>query len=325
MSTTDGFGRSITYLRLSVTDRCDLRCFYCLPRSYRDFQTPANWLTPGEIGRIALAFAEIGVRHVRLTGGEPLVRKELGSIVEALNATDGIEEISLSTNALRLADHAESLRQRGVSRVNVSLDSLRPETFRRVTGGDLSGVLAGLGAAREAGYAPIKVNMVMMRGINDDEAEGMAEFCMENGFTLRFIETMPVGDGGRDAADHYLPLEEIRQRLDRRFGLAPAAMRGSGPARYFRVAESALVVGFITPLSQHFCDTCNRVRLSADGRLHLCLGEEEDLDLRTPLRAGVSIEQLTALIADALQRKPMRHDFNETPERILRPMSALGG
>ncbi len=326
MAVTDAFGRPISYLRLSVTDRCDLRCFYCLPRDYRGFRPPASWLTPSELAQAVAAFAELGVRHVRLTGGEPLVRSDLATIARHLSALPGIEELSLSTNAARLESQAAALRAAGICRINASLDSLDPATFARITGGgDLNAVLRGLEAARQAAMEPIKINMVMMRGINDHEAETMVEFCLERGFTLRFIETMPIGSGGREALNHYLDLEEIRQRLDRRFGLHPAAMRGSGPARYYQVGDSSLVVGFITPLSQHFCASCNRVRMAVDGRLFLCLGEEADLDLNPLLRGGADQQQLVAAIHAALQRKPERHDFHQAPERIIRPMSALGG
>ena len=250
----DSYGRKISYLRLSVTDRCDFRCSYCLPRSHRDFASPEHWLTPAETERIISVFAKLGVRHVRLTGGEPLVRKELVDITQRLNRIPGIDEISLSTNAARFATFATELRDAGVSRLNVSLDSLNPDTFKEITGGSLKKVLEGIDAAIEHGLQPLKVNMVVMKGINDHEVDDMVNFCIEKGLTLRFIETMPIGLNGVEANKHFIPLIEVEQRLRNRFRLEPAAIRGSGPAKYFRIDDSPLVIGFITPQSQHFCE-----------------------------------------------------------------------
>ncbi|MBU0501219.1 MAG: GTP 3',8-cyclase MoaA [Gammaproteobacteria bacterium] len=321
----DSFGREITYLRLSVTDRCDFRCTYCLPRDYRGFATPEDWLNPAEIERLVAIFASLGVRHVRLTGGEPLVRKEMLEIVERLGRLDALDEISLSTNASRLRQFAGDLRRAGVSRLNISLDSLNPETFGQITGGDLHKVLDGIEAAIEEGFRPLKLNMVVMRGINDHEVEEMIAYCMQHELTLRFIETMPVGLNGIEANRHYVPLKEIEARLRQQYSLQQAAMRGSGPARYFRVGDSGLVIGFITPQSQHFCDTCNRVRLSAEGDLHLCLGKENRVSLRSSLRQGDSDEAIRDIILAAVDRKPEKHSFDQPETHILRPMSALGG
>ena len=321
----DGFGRQIHYLRLSVTDRCDFRCTYCLPRSHRGFATPQEWLTPAEITRLGAVFSELGVNHIRLTGGEPLVRPALLEIVQRLGALSGIEDLSLSTNASRLAEYAPALKTAGVTRLNISLDSLDPETFHTLTGGRLDRVLRGIGAAREAGFTPIKINMVVMRGVNDHEVNGMVEYCRHEGLTLRFIEAMPIGPGGQDAQDSYMPLSEVEERLRGRFRLSPAAMKGSGPARYFQIDDSELMVGFITPQSQHFCETCNRVRLSVTGELYLCLGQEDKVELGSMLRDGASDAQLRSAILEAIANKPRRHDFLGTPTAILRPMSALGG
>jgi cyclic pyranopterin phosphate synthase len=321
----DSFNREIHYLRLSVTDRCDFRCFYCLPRGYRDFETPGSWLTSEEIERVVAQFAALGVKHVRLTGGEPLVRKELPEIAQRIAAQPGIEELSLSTNASQLAEQAHSLHQAGVRRLNISLDSLDEANFKRITGSRLEPVLAGIEAAKHEGFQPIKINMVIMGGINDHEVEAMIDYCLLQDLTLRFIETMPVGDGGRHASEHYLPLNEIENRLRQRHRLSPAAMRGSGPARYFQIDDSELVVGFITPQSQHFCESCNRVRLSVTGDLHLCLGQEDRLALRPLLRGGASDAEIQQAIRQAIARKPQRHQFNEVSTAIIRPMSALGG
>ena len=321
----DQFGRQIHYLRLSVTDRCDFRCTYCLPRSHRGFATPAQWLTPDELTRISTVFSTLGVNHIRLTGGEPLVRPELTQIVAGLGSVPGIEDLSLSTNASRLGKFAADLKAAGITRLNISLDSLDAPTFKQLTGGDLFKVLEGIDAALEAGFAPIKINMVVMRGINDHEVNDMVSFCGRKGLTLRFIEAMPVGTGGQEAQDHFLPLDVVEQRLRERFRLTPAAMKGSGPARYFQIDESELLVGFITPQSQHFCDTCNRVRLSATGELYLCLGQENKVQLGAMLRAGASDESLQSAILEAIANKPKRHHFTDAPTAILRPMSALGG
>ena len=322
----DRFGRRIEYIRVSVTDRCDLRCFYCLPKGFRDFEEPEHWLTYEEIGRVIGAFARLGTRRVRLTGGEPLVRRDLPALARCIARLPGVEDLSLSTNATRLARHAAELRAAGVSRINVSLDSLRPERFKEITGGRLDKVLDGLMAARDAGLAPVKINMVAMRGINDDEFEDMVEFCIEHGFTLRFIETMPMGDTGREASNsRFLDLRLVKRQLEKRFHLLPSMMPGGGPARYVRVSGTDLRIGFITPLSQHFCDTCNRVRLSVDGTLYLCLGQSHHLELRPLLRAGCTDTDLETAIRSAIELKPERHEFNEKPEQVIRFMSMTGG
>ncbi|MEK7261293.1 MAG: GTP 3',8-cyclase MoaA [Pseudomonadota bacterium] len=323
---TDSFQRTIEYVRLSVTDRCDLRCHYCLPEGYRDFQEPAEWLTFDEIERVLRAFAALGVRRVRLTGGEPLTRHGLPELAARLARLPGVEDLSLSTNAVQLKKFAGALYRAGVRRLNVSLDSLRPERFAAITGGGrLDKVLDGLMAAKAAGFAPIKLNMVAMRGVNDDEFEDMVQFCLEHDFTLRLIETMPVGDTGRAATDHYLDLQDVRRRLAEKFELLPAVMLGGGPARYVRVGGTDLRIGFITPLSQHFCETCNRVRLAADGTLYLCLGQDDKLELRPLLRAGITDEELKREIRASMARKPERHEFREQPGKIVRFMARTGG
>jgi cyclic pyranopterin phosphate synthase len=249
----------------------------------------------------------------------------LAQIAGRITALPGIKELSLSTNASRLAEQAASLHKAGVRRLNISLDSMNEATFKRITGSRLRPVLEGIEAAKAEGFQLIKINMVIMRGINDHEVESMINYCLDHNLTLRFIETMPVGDGGRHASEHYLPLAEIEARLKARYRLSLTAMRGSGPARYFRIDDSELVVGFITPQSQHFCESCNRVRLSVTGDLHLCLGQEDRLALRPLLREGASDSDIQQAILQAIARKPERHQFNETSMAIIRPMSALGG
>jgi cyclic pyranopterin phosphate synthase len=321
----DPFGRHVEYVRLSVTDKCNMRCFYCIPQGFTDFEEPQNWLTFEEIERFIAAFASLGVRRLRLTGGEPLVRRNLPELVASLSAIDGIEDLSLSTNAALLRQHAGALKQAGISRINVSLDSLDPERFRQITRGDLEQVLAGLMEARHVGLSPVKINMVAMKGINDSEFEAMVDFCLENGFTLRLIETMPVGNTGRDAVDRFMDLREVRARLGKRYELIPDVMPGGGPARYVRVGGTELRIGFITPISQHFCETCNRVRISVDGTLYLCLGQEDKVEFRPMLRDGASHEELRDAIIRALALKPERHEFRERPEQVIRIMSQTGG
>jgi cyclic pyranopterin phosphate synthase len=325
-SLIDPFGRQIEYLRLSVTERCDLRCSYCLPHGHREFEEPEHWLTFAEIERVVRAFAELGVRRVRLTGGEPLTRRDLPVLARTLGKLPALEDLSLSTNAVQLGRHAPALYDAGVRRINVSLDSLRPDRYAQITGGGkLEKVLAGLDKARAAGFAPIKINVVAMAGVNDDECEDFVHFCIDRGFTLRFIETMPVGDTGRSAGDHFLDLRRLRERLENSFELLPATMPGGGPARYVRVKGTDLRIGFITPISQHFCETCNRVRLTASGTLLLCLGQEDAIELRPALRNGISDEDLQQLLRDAIARKPERHEFREQPEKIVRFMAVTGG
>jgi cyclic pyranopterin phosphate synthase len=260
----DRFGRTIEYVRLSVTDRCDLRCRYCLPQGFRDFEEPEQWLTFPEIGQIMRAFTELGVRRIRLTGGEPLSRGRLPELAGRLAALPGLQDLSLSTNATRFRKHAVALKAAGVTRLNVSLDSLDPGRFAEITGGGkLADVLDGLEAARAASFTPIKINMVMMKGINDAEIGGMVRYCIEQGFALRFIETMPVGDTGRGQCAHLNSAGGPTPAGERIHAVA-GHMTGGGPARYVQVAGTELRIGFITPISQHFCGTCNRVRLAVD-------------------------------------------------------------
>jgi cyclic pyranopterin phosphate synthase len=322
---SDPYGRTIEYLRLSITDRCDFRCFYCLPRSHRDFETPADWLTSDEIARLVEQFALLGITHVRLTGGEPLVRKEVTEIAQAISILPGIEEFSLSTNASRLSQFADSLRASGVGRLNISLDTLNKKRFHEITGSHLEPVLEGIAQAKACGFSPIKINMVIMRGINDDNLHEMIEYCIEQSLSLRLIETMPVGEGGLHANRHYIPLTEIETELRARYTLQPATLRGSGPARYYRIGDSSLIIGFITPKSQHFCNSCNRVRLSVNGDLHLCLGHEDNIPLGKMMRDGVTDQEIRDAIHNAIGRKPLKHQFVEAPSAIIRPMSALGG
>ncbi len=325
MKLIDPFGRAIDYVRLSLTDRCDLRCYYCMPKGFDDFETPEHWLDFDEIERVIAAFGNLGVSRIRLTGGEPLLRHGITELAARLAALPGIDDLSLSSNAVKLAKYAEPLHRAGVNRLNISLDTLVPERFRHITSGKIEKVLDGLMAAKAAGFSPIKINMVVMKGVNDDEVENMVEFCLGHGFALRFIETMPMGESGRRASNRYISLDTIKQRLAQHYTLVPSTMPGAGPARYMRVQGSDLHIGFITPISQHFCETCNRVRLSVDGTLYMCLGQEHKFALRPLLRGGVNDEGLQQAIIEAIALKPARHEFREHPEQVVRIMSKTGG
>lgn len=321
---TDPFGRQIEYVRLSVTDRCDLRCTYCMPEDFRDFEEPAHWLSFDETERLIAAFARLGVKRVRLTGGEPLLRRNLPELAARLAALPGIEDLSLSTNATQLARHARALKDAGISRLNVSLDSLKPERIEKINGRDVfARIMAGLEAAREVGFDKIKLNMVALAGVNDDEIDAMVEFAMRGNYTLRLIETMPMGDTGR--ASSFLDLQPVKARLAAKYGLIETSLPGGGPARYLGTADGRFSIGFITPLSQHFCDTCNRVRVSVDGTLYLCLGQDDRLELGPMLRAGAADAELEEAIRQAVARKPARHEFREAPKKLVRFMSMTGG
>lgn len=320
----DRFQRRIDYVRISVTDRCDLRCSYCLPRGFKDYHEPAHWLTFDEIERVVAAFGRLGVRRIRLTGGEPLLRRDLPQLAKRIKSLPGIEDLSLSTNATQLDKYAEELKTAGVDRLNISLDSLRRERIMKITGRDsLDKILKGIEAAQAAGFTPIKINMVAMRGVNDDEFEEMTQFCMDKDLVLRLIETMPMGETGRNA--EYLDLQPVKAQLQKRFGLVEAVFPGGGPARYLRASGGRFSVGFITPISQHFCATCNRVRLGVDGMLYMCLGQNESVALRPLLRDGATDAVLEEALAAAVELKPERHEFREQPNKIVRFMSATGG
>ena len=327
---TDSFGRRITYLRLSVTDRCDLRCRYCMSEAMT-FLPRKEVLTIEEMGAVADAFIARGVRKIRLTGGEPLVRRGVDDLARYIGrqiATGALDEMTLTTNATRLSQHAEALFAAGVRRVNVSLDSLDPDNFRHITRtGNLAEVLDGIAAGKAAGLS-IKINMVALKGANEDEIEPMIRWCGTHGFDLTLIETMPLGVVDEDRTDRYLPLDVVRQRLEARFTLERDDHRTGGPARYVRVRETGTRLGLITPLTNNFCEGCNRVRLTASGRLYMCLGHDDKMDLKQVLREG-GPAALDAAIDAALLTKPLRHAFeigdrNAAPA-VGRHMSVTGG
>jgi len=321
---TDQFGRRIDYVRLSVTDRCDLRCSYCIPEGFTGFEEPAHWLNFDEIERLIGAFARLGVSRIRLTGGEPLLRRDIAGLAGRIAALPGIEDLSLSTNATQLERHAHALKAAGVTRLNVSLDSLQQARVEKINGRDvLARVMAGLTVAQDVGFAPIKLNMVALAGTNDDEIDEMVAFCMQRGFVLRLIEAMPMGDTGRNA--EYLDLQPVKERLRKEFDLVETVLPGAGPARYLGTADGRFNVGFITPISQHFCQTCNRIRIAVDGTAYMCLGQDEKFEFRPLLRSGCSDAELDDAILEAINLKPERHEFNEAPQKVLRFMSMTGG
>jgi GTP 3',8-cyclase len=321
----DPFGRRIQYLRLSVTDRCDLRCHYCMPVGFTDYEEPKDWLTFDEIERVVEAFASLGVSSIRVTGGEPLLRKNLPNLVSRLSNIDGITDLSLSTNATQLSKYAKDLKQAGLNRVNVSLDSLNPLRFSNVTGRDaLQKVLNGLQAAKKNNLEPIKINSVFMPDTPDDEINELVEYCFRERFILRFIEVMPIGDTGRKVGS--TSLQATKLRLQREFELIETADSGPGPAKYLTSGDkNQFKIGFITPMSQHFCGSCNRVRLAVDGTLFLCLGQNDKYELRQVLRSGVSDAELIETIKIAIGMKPEKHNFNEYPNKVIRIMSKTGG
>lgn len=324
----DRHGRAITYLRISVTDRCDLRCRYCMAEDMQ-FLPRDMLLGLEEMALIAERFVARGVRKIRLTGGEPLVRRDMIDLVRRLgrHLGAGLDELTLTTNGTRLADHAAQLAAAGVRRVNVSLDSRDPDRFRTVTRhGDLARVLGGIAAARAAGLA-VKINMVALKGLNDDEIAPMLAWCVEQGQDLTLIETMPLGRIDEDRADRFLPLTAVLPDLIARFRLVPDAHRSGGPARYWQVPGSATRLGLIAPLTGNFCESCNRVRLTTDGKLHLCLGQAESVDLKRAIRDG-GLAAVDAAIDAGLAAKPARHDFSVAPgaaPAVARHMSVTGG
>jgi len=327
----DPFNRKISYLRISVTDKCNYRCGYCMPeQGVHPEGQHTEYLNYDELARIIQAFVELGVAKVRITGGEPLVRKNLHHLVAAIRDFEGLEEIALSTNAHHLAREAQKLKQAGITRVNISIDSLKVQRFKNITrGGDLKKVLAGVDAALAVDMRPVKFNMVVMKGTNDDEIEAMVDYGIEKGVEVRFIETMPIGPAGIQMMDQHYPAEQILKRIKEHLGsdLIPMTNRShDGPSRNYLIAGTEAKIGVISAVSQHFCETCNRVRLTAKGVLALCLGQEDAVDLRTPLRSGVTDAQLKQLIVEAIQKKPERHFFNENVHNIeFRQMVSLGG
>jgi cyclic pyranopterin phosphate synthase len=326
----DPFGRTISYLRVSVTDRCDFRCVYCMAE-HMTFLPKAEVLSLEEIARLCSVFIAKGVKRIRLTGGEPLVRRGVMTLFETLGARlgNGLDELTVTTNGSQLARFAKSLAAAGVKRINVSLDSRDDARFRAITRwGDLNQVLHGIDAAQDAGLS-VKINTVALKGVNEDEIAPMLEWAHGRGMDLTLIEVMPMGEIDGDRVEQYLPLSVVRANLARQFTLEDTDYRTGGPARYVRVRETGGRLGFITPLTHNFCESCNRVRVTCTGMLYMCLGQEDRADLRTPLRASNDDGPLSAAIDEAIARKPKGHDFVITRRQkavaVPRTMSLTGG
>jgi cyclic pyranopterin phosphate synthase len=328
----DPYGREITYLRVSVTDRCDFRCVYCMSENM-SFLPKKDLLSLEELERMCRTFVSMGVRKLRLTGGEPLVRRNVMQLIQNLGKLidqGELEELTLTTNGSQLSRFATQLVDAGVRRVNVSLDTLDAVKFKEVTRwGRLEQVLTGLEAAKQAGLQ-VKINAVALKGVNEDEIERMLAWCGAEGFDLTLIEVMPMGDiGGEERLDQYLPLSLVRSRLAKNFTLEESTHRTGGPARYFDVKETGQRLGFITPLTHNFCESCNRVRLTCTGTLYMCLGQDDAADLRGPLRASSNDTALESAIREAIDRKPKGHDFiidrRQGAQSVGRHMSVTGG
>jgi len=327
-SCSDTYGRPIEYLRVSVTDRCNLRCVYCMPEEGVPPLHHEEVLRYEEIVRIVRVAVELGFVHVRLTGGEPLVRKGIVDLVRELARIPGLDDLSMTTNGTLLARYAEPLARAGLRRVNISLDTLRPDRFRRITRwGRLEDVLEGRQAALAAGLRPVKINTVVVRGLNDDEVVDLARLTLQPDWHIRFIEVMPLGEGANWSGDGVVPSVEIHRRIEAALGPLTAVRgeAGAGPARYYRLPGAKGTLGFISPITEHFCRACNRLRLTSDGRLLPCLLSDVAIDLRTPLREGADDETLREVFRRAIVAKPRGHHLAEDALPTHRPMSRIGG
>jgi cyclic pyranopterin phosphate synthase len=333
---TDRFSRTIDYMRVSVTDRCNLRCIYCMPPEGFSPMEHRDILRYEEIVRVLRVAAGIGVRKIRITGGEPLVRKNIPYLIQLIRDIDGIKDLSLTTNGTLLEKYAGELAAAGLNRVNVSLDSLKPDRYREITrGGDIDAVFKGIEAARKAGLVPVKINMVPIRGLNDDEITDFAGMTLDSPYQVRFIEFMPFGTRGLWKPERFIPAGEIRSVVETAGRLSPVKLRKSGPARYFKFDSAAGVIGFISPLSNHFCGECNRLRLTADGKLRPCLFSETEIDLKPALRSDGPDKEIERLIRLSIEVKPEGHNIRLQDaylNRLMdnrrvcgRPISKIGG
>ena len=324
----DNFGRTVNYVRISVTDRCDFRCVYCMDEEMQ-FVPRARLLSLEEIAVIARAFTELGVGKIRITGGEPLIRRNIIKLFRDIGQLEGLNELVLTTNGSQLPKLAGELKDAGVKRINISLDSLDPDKFRRLTRvGELDKVLAGIDAALETGFDKIKINSVILKNRNDDEVTDLVSFASERGMDISFIEEMPLGEiGEHDRAEAYYSSDEIRTDLERRYTLLPTTESTGGPSRYYRIVETGTRVGFISPHSHNFCDSCNRVRLTCEGRLLLCLGQEHSMDLRQVIRAHPGdTDRLKQALRDSMHIKPKGHEFDLSAKPVIfRHMNMTGG
>jgi len=327
MELRDTFERVIDYLRISITDRCNLRCVYCMPESGVKLFEHKDILTYEEIIRVADIAASLGVRKIRLTGGEPLIRKNISYLIASLKAIKGIEDISLTTNGILLEKYATGLADSGLNRINISLDTLRPGRYREITrGGDITPVLRGIDAAEKAGLLPIKINMVPIRNLNDDEIPDFARMTLTTPRHVRFIEFMPIGSRDLWSDEKYISTDELRKTVEKIAPLMPVRLRKNGPAKYFRLEGASGVIGFISALTHHFCGDCNRLRLTADGRLRPCLFSETEIDLKPALRMQPSNKEVERLLRLAIEVKPEGHKIDQRDDlSSLKNMSRIGG
>ena len=335
-SLQDSFARVIDYLRISITDKCNLRCIYCMPSDGVAPARHADILNYEEIIRIATIAARLGVRKIRLTGGEPLVRKNIAFLVSSLRTIPGIEDLSLTTNGILLGQHAQTLADAGLDRVNISIDSFRPDRYREITrGGNLDAVLRGIQAAELAGLRPLKINMVPMRGMNEDEILDFARITIDTERHVRFIECMPAGSVSFWSPQKYMTTDEIKNIIETLGPLSPMRVRKNGPSKYYRLEGAKGVIGFISALTHHFCSDCNRLRLTSDGKLRPCLFSETEIDLRSALRSGASDLEIERLLKLSIEVKPKEHNLDSSasaltpsflgPHAVKRPMSRIGG
>lgn len=327
MGCIDAYNRSISYLRISVTDRCNLRCIYCMPEEGIPLKPHSELLNFEEITKIVRAAASLGITKIRLTGGEPLTRKGIVDLVRMIASVPGIEDLAMTTNGVLLQHFAHKLKEAGLKRVNVSLDTLKPERFRRITRvGNLEDVLKGIEEARKAGLTPIKINMVVLEGFNRDEVVDFARLTISEEWHVRFIEVMPVGAEAEGNLGQYVSMKEVREEIERALGpLIPASLKGSGPARYFRLEGAKGTIGFITPISEHFCYQCNRLRLTPDGRIRPCLLSDFEIDLKSAIRSGATEEEIAEIIKEAVRLKPERHQLEASSFPSGRAMAEIGG
>jgi len=339
MKLKDNFSRIIDYMRISITDRCNLRCIYCMPDEGVMPVAHKEILSYEEIERVVRVAAALGVRKIRITGGEPLARKNVTYLIASLRNISGIEDMSLTTNGVLLEKYAKELADAGLNRVNISLDSLKPERYREMTrGGEIGPVMKGIEAAEKAGLLPLKINMVPIRGLNDDEIEAFAGLTLNTPFQVRFIEFMPIGAGDLWSDERYISTDEIKTRVEKMGTLSPVRLRRDGPARYYRIENAPGVIGFISALTHHFCADCNRLRITADGKLRPCLFSETEIDLKPALRDSSSDEEIERLLRLSIEVKPEGHTINRRAEMpgdrcssgnflrgSLKPMSRIGG
>lgn len=330
MELRDKYNRLIDYMRISVTDRCNLRCIYCMPSNGVKPVEYKEILTYEEIVRVVKVAAGLGVRKIRITGGEPLARKGITFLISLIGNIEGVEDISLTTNGILLEDYAEELARAGLKRVNVSLDSLRPDRYREITrGGDINKVLKGIEKAEEAGLLPVKINMVPIRGFNDDEIEDFARLTLHKGYHIRFIEFMPIGAKDLWSDDRYIPTDEIRSIVERIGSISPVKVRRMGPARYFRFDGAPGVIGFISAITHHFCGDCNRLRITSDGKLRPCLFSETEIDLKPALRnlpSPESEKEIERLLRLSIEIKPEGHNIDGRKDLdSLKAMAKIGG